>query len=436
MKITMVGAGSYGWGPLVVGNILRNEQLDSSEVTLYDLDPEALDMGFRLANRYRERTDSSTTFTQTTDRAAALEGADFVVVAITTGGLRAMQVDLEVPEKYGIFQTVGDTVGPGGAVRTLRNVPVFVELAWAMEEHCPGAWMLNCSNPLSALTRAVNRETSIRALGLCHGVHGTVRLFAEFFGMTLEDCAFVNTGIDHCAWLTELQIGGRGAGEMLLERGVERWLALPPAEAAKDEIFGALSTIRCGLMLWRTFGALPGIGDRHLVEFLPGFLDGMDSITRHGLKRTTIADRETSRKEGRERLEKGLAGDEAPPAHSDDVAGWMAALSGGPSAKDNLNAPNKGQICQLPSECIVETRGVIDGTGIHPLVSPMPPAIEALVRPHVLRQELLVEAALEGDFDKALTALASDPLVGCADRARPMLGEMIEGTREWLPQFA
>jgi alpha-galactosidase len=335
VKITMVGGGSYSWGPLVVGNILGNEQLEGSEVVLYDLDREALDLNCRLALRYRDRAGSSTSFSQTTDRTAALDGADFVVVAISTGGLRAMRVDLEVPERYDIFQTVGDTVGPGGAARTLRNVPVFVDLARAMEEHCPRAWMLNCSNPLSALTRVVNRETGIRALGLCHGVHGQVRLLADFFGRRFEDCVFVNTGIDHCSWLTELRIDGRDAGEMLLERGVEKWLAMPAEEAAQDETFGALKGIRCGLLLWRILGVLPAIGDRHLVEFFPGFLDGMDHVTRHGLERTTIADRERSRRRARERMEEALAG---------------------------------------------------------------------------------------------------DPLVGCADRARPLLEEMIQGTREWLPE--
>ena len=436
-KITLIGGGSYGWGPSVIGNILNNEYLQGCRVVLHDLDAAALDKNFRLAGKYSEAIGSATTFAQTTDLTAALEGADYVVVTISTGGLEAMRVDLEVPEKYGIFQTVGDTVGPGGASRNLRNIPVFLHLARAMEEHCPQAWMLNCSNPLTALTRAVDKETGIRAIGLCHGVVGQVRQFATFFDAALEDCAYVNTGIDHCAWITDLKIGGRCAQEMLLERGVDEWLAKPAAAAREDEVFLSLYNVRCGLMLWRQLGALPGIGDRHMVEFFPTFLQGVENVERYGLQRTSIAERQAGRQRARQRLEQRLA-DEAEmdlAEGSDNVAGWIAALDGGPVVEDNLNVPNIGQIPQLPLDAVVETRGLLDETGFRPLASPMPKQIEAVVRPHVMRQELTVEAAVEGSFAKALEVLVSDPLVVHIDQARALLEELMAGTRAWLPQF-
>ena len=120
---------------------------------------------------------------------------------------------------------------------------------------------------------------------------------------------------------------------------------------------------------------------------------------------------------------------------SDDVGGWIAALSGGPPIEDNLNAPNRGQIPQLPLDAVVETRGVLDATGYHPLASPMPPALAAVVEPHAIRQELTVEAAVEGSADKALAALITDPLGGRPENAGAMLGEMMAATRAWLPQF-
>jgi alpha-galactosidase len=118
---------------------------------------------------------------------------------------------------------------------------------------------------------------------------------------------------------------------------------------------------------------------------------------------------------------------------SDNVAGWIAALDGGPTVEDSLNAPNIGQIAQLPAGAVVETRGLLDATGYRPLASPMPRQIEAIVAPHVARQELLVEAGVEGDLDKAVAALASDPLVGRADAAGEMLREMVDRTKAWLP---
>ncbi len=437
LKIALVGGGSYSWGPAVVGNILGNEHLDGCQVVLHDLDLEALGLNFELALKCRELAGSKTSFAQTTDPAAALDGADYVVVTISTGGLRAMQVDLEVPEKYGIFQTVGDTVGPGGLARALRNVPVFLGLARTMEKRCPRAWMLNCSNPLSALTRVVGKETAIRVVGVCHGVRSQVRLFARFFGRNLEDCAYVNTGIDHCAWLTDLAIDRRPVQEVLVEKGLVEWLKKPPAQAREDAVFGPLYNSRCGMLLGQQLGALPGIGDRHMVEFFPGFLQGLDQVERYGLVRTSIADRQAGRIKARARLERLLSGEEKPSFEegSDNVAGWIAALAGGPVIEDNLNAANIGQIPQLPLGAVVETRGVLDATGFRPLASPMPKQLEAIVRPHVLRQELTVEAAVEGSFAKALAALASDPLAGRPESAQPLLEELLAGTRQWLPQF-
>lgn len=436
--IVLVGGGSSSWGPGVLASLLANQHLEGCHVVLHDLDATALDKNHRLAGLLREQAGSATTFRATTDPDRALDGADYVVVTISTGALEAMAVDLEVPERYGIFQTVGDTVGPGGLSRTLRNVPVFVDLARRMEARCPRAWMLNCSNPLSALTRVVTRETSIRAVGLCHGVRNVVRRFAAFFGVPFERCHYANSGIDHCAWLTHLSVDGEDGWARLRRMGVEAWLEQSPEAARQDATFGDLYTLRCGLLLGRQLGALPGIDDRHLVEFFPGFLQGEANAARHGLTRTSIADRRANYERAEARRERLLRGDEeaerVEPA-SDDVGAWIAALDGGPAVEDNLNAPNIGQVPQLPAGAVVETRGVLDTTGYRPLASPLPPQLEAVVRPHALREELALEAGLEGSFEKALAALTTDPLLVRPEDARPLLTELVAGTKRWLPQW-
>lgn len=446
LKITLVGGGSFAWTPGLLGNLLSNRRLEGCHVVLHDLNPEPLDLTYRLALKYQELTGTSITFEQTTDQAAALDGADYVVVTISTGGLKTMRVDLEVPEKYGIFQTVGDTTGPGGLSRALRNVPVFLKMAQAMEKRCPEAWLLNVSNPLCALTRAATKETGIKALGLCHGVLGVARHYAGFFGVELADCSYVNTGIDHCSWFGDFRVKSRPAEQLLVQMGVDRWLAKPAAEAKQDPTFGKLYDFRCGLMLWRLLGALPAIGDRHLVEFFPRFLHGKANVERYGLVRTSIADRERYYANGRARLERLLSGEErlvireatdvVGARQGDDVAAWIVALEGHHVIEDNLNAPNIGQVPELPLGAIVETRGVLDATGFRPIASPLPKPLLPVVLPHVVREELTVEAALEGSFEKALAALASDPLVDGVETARPMLEEMIAGNREWLPQFS
>ena len=174
------------------------------------------------------------------------------------------------------------------------------------------------------------------------------------------------------------------------------------------------------------------------MEFLPGYLAGQACVERFGLVRTTVDERETRAVNGRERIERLLSGEDELRLESggDDVAGWVAALFGGPIKEDNVSAPNEGQIAQFPAGAIVETRGVLDASGCHPLVSPMPPQVEAIVRPHSLREELIIDAALEGDSGTALSAMASDPLVGAGNAAREMLREMIVANRERLPRFA
>ena len=444
LKIVLVGGGSVTWTPGLVGKILAQPHLGGAHIVLHDIDAEALDLTYRLSMMHKDKMGSACTFEQTTDLDRALDGADYLLVAISTGGLVSMRADLEIPEKYGIHQTVGDTTGPGGLVRALRNVPVFQHLAQAMIQHCPDAWMLNLTNPLSALTRTVNRN-GIKALGLCHGVLGVAREYARFLGVPVSRLAYVNSGIDHCSWFTHMTVDGRDAWEILRERGVDEWLSLPTAQAAEDEAFAPLARLRVGLTVGRNLGALPAIGDRHLTEFLPTFLQGKENVERYGLVRTTIADRAANYDAKRAEIHRVLSGEEplvvAEPTdvlgerQADDVGAWIAALEGKTVIEDNLNAPNIGQVPQLPLGAIVETRGVLDGAGFHPLASPLPPQLEAIVRPHVLREELTVDAALEGDFDKALAVLASDPLLVRPEDARPMLEEMIAATRAWLPQF-
>jgi alpha-galactosidase len=195
LKIVHVGAGSFAWTPHLYGNLFGSEPLRSSELVMFDLNPEPLELTYQLALKLKEASGFATTVRRTGDQEEAFADADFVLVTITTGGLRAMEADLTIPEKYGLTMTVGDTGGPCGLMRALRGVPVYLQMGLAMERLCPQAWMLNASNPLCALTRVVNKETSIRALGVCHGVRNRVRMLADFFQCPLDRCHFLNTGM-------------------------------------------------------------------------------------------------------------------------------------------------------------------------------------------------------------------------------------------------
>lgn len=440
VKLAMVGGGSFAWAPKLLADVARSEFLSGSRLCLIDLNPEPLETLRRLGQRYFEQTGSTCRIDATTDLDAGLDGAAYVMVAISTGGLKAMEVDLKVPERYGILQPVGDTVGPGGLSRALRNIPVFLDLARRMERHCaPGALMLNVSNPLTPLTRVVNRETSIRALGLCHGVDHHARHLARLAGAERpEDADYVTAGIDHCPWLLKLKTHGQDVGETLLKMGVDEWLATPVDKVPPDSPFAGEAANRAAFRIWRELGHMPGISDRHITEFFPHFLKDREIIARYGIRLTTIPDREKGREEAAKRV-RAMASGQTPlafPETSDNVVGIVEALEGGARLTDSVNAPNVGQVSNLPEGAVVETLCRYDSAGWRPIAAgPLPPILRSIVEPHLIRQELAIDAALEGSREKALQALIGDPRVLDVDVARPMLEELIEGNREYLPKF-
>src|SRR5579864_6923298 len=175
-RICFIGGGSYNWMPKLLGDLALTDTLSGS-VVLHDVNPAALDDIQRYGRKVLQTTGSQFSIETTTDLDRALDGAAFVVVTITTGGLPTMALDLEIPERYGIYQSVGDTVGPGGLARALRNIPVVVGLARAIEHHAAGAWLLTLTNPMSTLCRAVTRTTSVPTIGLCHELIGALQGF-------------------------------------------------------------------------------------------------------------------------------------------------------------------------------------------------------------------------------------------------------------------
>jgi alpha-galactosidase len=169
-QVTIVGGGSYQWAPELMADLFGTPALAGMHLVLEDVDPAPLPKMEALAHKLSDAMGAKATVATTTDLGAALDGADFVIVCISTGGFRSMAIDLDVPARHGITQTVGDTVGPGGINRSLRNIPVLVGIGKAMEQHCPDAWLFNITNPMTCLTRAVCRETTIKTVGLCHEV--------------------------------------------------------------------------------------------------------------------------------------------------------------------------------------------------------------------------------------------------------------------------
>jgi alpha-galactosidase/6-phospho-beta-glucosidase family protein len=208
-KIAVVGGGNYQWGTKIIQDVALNEDLRGSVLTLHDIDPEALDDLYRWGEKMAGLAGADLAPEKTGDLDEALSGADFVVLCISTGGLDAMTHDLEIPARYGVIQTVGDTVGPGGLFRALRNIPVAANIARAMQERCPEAVMLNLTNPMTTLTRAMSKTTQVRCVGLCHELFSTLAMLSGMFDVPEEGLDVQVAGVNHFIWITRVAVRGR-----------------------------------------------------------------------------------------------------------------------------------------------------------------------------------------------------------------------------------
>lgn len=445
MRIVIVGGGSYGWGPTIIRDIAVTEHLAGCHIVLEDIDPEPLEILYPLGQKIVEAAGTGCTIEATTDQKEALTDADFVILTITTGGLDMMEHDIAVPLKYGIYQPVGDTVGPGGLMRALRNIPVVVDIARDIEKYAkPGCWLLNYTNPMTTICRAVTRETSVPTIGLCHELFGTLGMLQGIFGVDdwHRDITVKVGGINHLPWIVEMDVKGQD-GFALLRKVLEKPTEVHQVEGLKLSIdTHKLDRSRVKFELFKVFGCLPAAGDRHLVEFFPYFCtEKTNAAADFGVALTTVKERrEVWRAGAIENCKKMLSGEtEISLERSGETASRIiAALSGGEPMIDVVNIPNVGQIDNLPRDAVVECMGTIDGTGVHGIaIGELPPGIAANVVRHVYNQEMTVEAALTGDRNLALQVLYNDPLLRDDWRIAPkMLDEMIELTKEYLPQFA
>jgi alpha-galactosidase/6-phospho-beta-glucosidase family protein len=452
-RITIIGGGSYQWAPKLLVDFANTPVLHDAEIVLHDIDPEPIPRMVELVEHIARVRGIGITALGTTDRRQALEGADYVVVNISTGGFASMRHDLEVPARYGVMQSVGDTVGPGGIMRSLRNIPVFLDIARDIEQLCPDAWVLNLTNPMTAICRALTRETSVKTIGLCHEITGVQFTLSLLLDANFLEMTPTIAGVNHLPFMTKLDVAGTDGLEMLRELLDDGARADEPVPVAFPEALGSprsegqrwtkrdlLEQNRVKLELFTRFGVLPGAGDRHLVEFFPGFLTEESRWgERWGVELTTIDDRERDQQRHVRRFEEMLAADKVSSMPSGEMVapviqcrildqpGWFP-----------LNIPNEGQVADLPIAVIVESICVADGNGARGRDAVrLPPAMAEHLRRVSVSQELTVEAAVTGDRDKVFEAMLADPLAGRTDYDRlvDMTDEMLHATSAWLPQF-
>ncbi|MFA5688748.1 MAG: hypothetical protein WC959_06340 [Kiritimatiellales bacterium] len=449
IKTVIIGGGSVNWTPKLAQDLFLREGLTGSELVLVDTDPDALALMVRYCSKLAELFETGWRV-KSGALAEALDGADTVCLSISTGGLEAMQLDYEIPESFGIYHTVGDTTGPGGIARTLRNVPVFLEIAREMEKRCPNAWMVHVTNPLNQLTRAVTAYTSIKTVGLCHNYASTMAFLATFFDVSVEDIQATCVGLNHATWLTGISVKGQAINpeKMTVEAYLEfealnknRFIASNTTDDDIEEMIGSKIVSRLlSFNLYELFGAFPVGGVSHVAENFPFFLNEPEvmrhyAIHRKGVIPQRIGFREYNLKKVIDRLE----GHSPWPERSlsaEEYSAVVESLHTGKISRVMATLPNTGQVSNLPAGVSVETWAMVDSLGVHPLQSgEIPAALLGIMMSIVMEIELSVEAAVSGSFNKVKQALFTSPMLYRKNCVDSLAARLIDAHRAYLPQF-
>jgi alpha-galactosidase len=428
VKVTFVGAGSTVFAKTLIGDLLAFPELRGTTIALMDVDPGRLRTSEFVARKLSESLGAAARVDATTDRRAALEDADYVITMFQVGGYRPATVtDFEVPKRFGLRQTIGDTLGIGGIMRGLRTIPVLLDVCRDMEELCPDALLLQYVNPMAMLGWAVARATSIRSVGLCHSVQGTARDLAADVGVPADELEYRCAGINHLAFYLELRHRGRDLYPEL--RRVVAEGRIPEWNRVRYEVF-------------RRFGYFSTESSEHLAEYVPWFIKGSRPDLVDGFKipldeyprrcERQIAEWEDLRAS----LENGIP---VTATGSDEYgAAIVHAIETGEPFRFNGNVANDARLIEnLPAECCVEVPCVADGHGITPeRVGAVPPQLAALIQTNVNVQGLTVEAALTGRRDHVDHAAMLDPHTGAEltlAEIHELVDELLEAHGDLVP---
>jgi len=423
-RIVLIGAGSMTFTRGLLMDLVLAPHLAGSTVGLVDVNAEKLDLAARLARQMVAQEGSDLTVEASTDRREMLPDADYVITTISVGGHAAWEKDLKIPLKYGITQTVGDSVGPGGLSRALRHVPVIVGVANDMHELCPEAILFNYTNPMTVICRSVARETETPVVGLCHGAPNTVTYLAEYMGVPRKELEVRVAGINHMIWLTTLLRNGRDAYPELWELYERQGPADRPASFELMELYGLF----------------PGPGHEHIMEFFPWFVTERTGFgAQYGEGLFPIEQQNRGRVERSEHLLAEADGRTPIPVRrsGEDVMEIITALITNQPKVVAVNAPNHGAVPDLQDDAIIEVSSLIDGAGIQPLRNlDLPVGAADILRARLDQQELVSLAAVSGDRDLALLALLAEHGVASVADARSMLDELLAAQAAHLSLFA
>jgi alpha-galactosidase len=424
-RIAFVGAGSVEFTKDLLGDLLSFPELTDATIALHDIDRERLDAAEAMARWTASALGAPATIEAHLDRRAALAGCDHVINMIQVGGHAATLIDFDVPKRFGLRQTIGDTLGIGGIFRALRTIPVMQGIARDMFELCPDAWLLNYTNPMAMLCWSVYAGTPIkRVVGLCHSVQWTTRGLAELVGVPYEEVEYLGAGVNHQAWILQFRHQGRDLYP-LLDEAIER-----DPELRR----------RVRVEMYRRLGYFPTESSEHSAEYLPWIMRSDEMIERFRVPVDEYVRRSEENLREYEAMRRTLAeGGSFEIERSLEYASLIIhSIATGEPRVIYGNVPNHGLISNLPLGACVEVPCLVDGNGVQPTaVGSLPPQLAALNRTFLNVCELTVRAALEGDRAHVVHAALLDPNASATlspEQIEQMVDALVEAHGDALPE--
>ncbi len=429
-KIALVGAGSTVFAKNLLGDILSYPELSGSEIRLFDIDPDRLHTSEIVARKIANRLEINPKIIATTNRSEALMGADYVITMFQIGGYKPATVtDFEIPKKYGLRQTIGDTVGIGGIMRGLRTIPVLLDLVREMEEYCPEAYLLNYVNPMAMNMWALEKLSKIRMVGLCHSVQGTVLEIAMTLNIPADEINYLCAGINHMAFYLKLEQNGVNLYPQLMKLIENN--EVPNYNRVRFEMLKRL-------------GYFVTESSEHFSEYVPWFIKGdrPDLIEKFNIPLDEYISRCEKQIKDWEKQKKKFEDQKRKIRVKPSLeygADIIYAIETGTPALIYGNVLNNGLIDNLPDDCVVEVPCTIDRQGITPQkIGKLPLHLAALIQTNINVQRLTVEAALTGKREHIYHAAMLDPHTGAEldlDQIWNLVDDLIIAHGDLLPEF-
>jgi alpha-galactosidase len=435
-KIAFIGAGSLGFTRDLVRDILTFPLLQDATLSLMDINPERLDFSRQSVQRIIEMGKYPARVTATLDRQEALRDADVVLVTILSGSTEVWRYDIEIPKQYGVDINIGDTRGPSGIFRALRTIPVMLDIARDMERVCPNATMLNYTNPMAMLCRALKRKSFIRLTGLCHSVQGTAMMLADWIGAPYHEITYTCAGLNHMAWYLKYDWNGADAYPLIRKAITQR------PEIFNEEI------VRNEMFLHLDYYVTESSG--HNSEYNAWFRKRPDLIEKYCTHGTgwnpgeyayILKEYQNAEHTWKDEAQKWFA-EETPielERGEEYAAHIINALMGGEPFTFNGNVPNTNLVTNLPQAACVEVPVWVSRKGFEAVhVGALPPQCAALTSLTSQIEEMAVEGALIGDSRLIFQAIAFDPLTSAVlslAEIEQMVNQMFEQNKDYLPNF-